>query len=67
MEKDPNTELWWSKDKAGHGGSSWKVFEKKGNTLEWLADADKQGNFIKGKQKGDFGKTIPMKDMKVVK
>ena len=67
IEKDPHTELWWSKDKAGHGGSKWKVFEKTKNGLEWVADANEQGDFLQGKHKSDFGRAIPWKDVRVVK
>jgi hypothetical protein len=67
IERDPHSGLWWSRDKAGHGGSAWKVFELKGNTLEWVTDADKHGNYIVTKHKGAFGKSIPLKDVKVIK
>lgn len=67
IERDPNTGLWWSKDKAGHGGSHWKIFKEKGNKLEWIKDADEHGDYLDRKRKGDFGKEIPWKDVKVVK
>lgn len=51
--------LWWSADKAGHGGSAFKVFKETGNGLEWYRDADRFGNFIAGKHKGPTGLFIP--------
>ncbi|MFP5459769.1 MAG: hypothetical protein ACLGG7_13620, partial [Bacteriovoracia bacterium] len=56
--------LWWSKDLAGHGGSSWKVYEETGKGLKWIGDADEYGNFIVRKHKGDVGKEINWKDLK---
>lgn len=53
--KDGNTGRWWSRDTAGHGGSAWKVFEERSGGLQWIADADEQGNFIQGKWKSDAG------------
>jgi hypothetical protein len=57
--RDPRTGLWWSKDRAGHGGSAFKVFRETGKGLEWIADADALGNFIIGKHKGPAGLFIP--------
>jgi hypothetical protein len=57
--KDGKTGLWWSRDTAGHGGSAWKVFKQgAGNTLQWIADADAQGNYITGKWKSPVGMTV---------
>jgi hypothetical protein len=53
--KDPKTGTWWSKDFGGHGGSAWKVFREVPKGLEWIADADEQGNFIIGKHKSPVG------------
>ncbi|ADU15334.1 RHS repeat-associated core domain-containing protein [Asticcacaulis excentricus] len=50
---------WWSKDIAGHGGSAFKVFEEGSDGLHWYKDADKYGDFIVGKHKGDTGLFIP--------
>ncbi len=52
--------LWWSKDLAGHGGSTYKVFKKEGKTLKWYSDADEYGNFITDKHKGDTGMVIKL-------
>jgi len=59
--KDSN--LWISKDQAGHGGSAWKLFEEKGGSLQWVADLDKGLNIIQNKHKGNIGKDIPVKDL----
>jgi len=61
--RDPETGLWWAKDFAGHGGSAWKVFQETGKGLEWLADADKYGDYLGGKHKGPIGLFIPWKDL----
>ncbi|MCX2433424.1 hypothetical protein [Pedobacter sp. GR22-10] len=55
------------KDFAGHGESTFKVYEQKGSKLIWKADADKYGNFIKGKHKSEFGKIVDMKDLNIIK
>ncbi|WP_342428628.1 polymorphic toxin-type HINT domain-containing protein [Paenibacillus sp. FSL L8-0158] len=52
---------WWAKDTTGHGGSAYKVFEKKGNSLHWITDADEYGNFITGKHKSTTGTVIKLK------
>jgi hypothetical protein len=61
--RDPYTKLWWSKDRAGHAGSSFKVFKEHAKGLEWLFDADALGNPIVGKHKGSVGLFIPYKDL----
>ena len=57
--KSKSDGLWWSTDKAGHGGSTWKVFEETADGLKWRADADKFGDFITMKHKSDTGMMIP--------
>ena len=57
--KSASDGLWWSKDLAGHGDSAWKVFRETSKGLEWVRDADKYGNFMYGKHKGDVGTFIP--------
>ncbi|MBK8915635.1 MAG: hypothetical protein IPM64_13755 [Phycisphaerales bacterium] len=52
-------ELWWAVDRAGHGGSKFKVFKEEAGGLRWHADADEFGDFIKGKHKSDVGSFIP--------
>ncbi|MEO7329300.1 MAG: RHS repeat-associated core domain-containing protein [Minicystis sp.] len=51
---------WWSKDTAGHGGSAFKVFQKEGNELVWVHDADKFGDWIdpNRKHKGPTGRKM---------
>lgn len=57
---------WWSPDKAGHGGSAWKVYRETATGLEWHADADANGDFMQNKYKGNTGKSISFKDLKTV-
>ena len=64
--KDGKTGLWWSKDTAGHGESAFKVYKETSTSLEWIADADKDGQFMDDKHKGDTGKTIKKKDCKKI-
>jgi len=61
--RDPETKLWWSKDRANHGGSEFKVFKEHAKGLEWIFDADGVGNQIVGKHKGPVGLFIPYKDL----
>ncbi|MEV6983137.1 hypothetical protein AB0M95_18005 [Sphaerisporangium sp. NPDC051017] len=56
--------LWWSTDVKGDGGSVWKVYRQTSKGLEWVADADKWGNFFARKWKSEKGKFIPWKDLK---
>lgn len=63
--RDPETKLWWSKDRAGHGGSVFKVFKETSKGLEWLFDADKGGYQIVGKNKGLIGCFISYKEFVV--
>ncbi|WP_432776585.1 hypothetical protein AAFJ72_07110 [Brevibacillus gelatini] len=51
---------WWAKDTTGHGGSAYKVFEKKGKELHWVADADEYGNRITDKHKSQTGTVIKL-------
>jgi hypothetical protein len=57
--KSKSDGLWWAVDNAGHGGSAFKVFKETGKGLEWIADADRFGDFIAGKHKGPTGLIIP--------
>lgn len=61
--KSASDGLWWARDTAGHGGSEWKVFRESSKGLEWFRDADKYGDFIVGKHKGDVGRFIPWKEL----
>jgi hypothetical protein len=49
---------WWVRDIAGHGGSAYKVYEKRGKKLYWKADADEYGNWITDKHKSQTGTVI---------
>jgi RHS repeat-associated protein len=52
------TQLWWSRDTAGHGGSAFKVYEEQGDVLVWVRDATIYGDYIdpEKKHKGPKGK-----------
>ena len=58
-----STGNWWSRDRAGHGGSEWKVYQETNNGLEWIADADQYGDYIVGKHKGPVGRSISWNDL----
>jgi hypothetical protein len=62
--KSKSDGLWWAVDNAEHGGSAFKVFKETGKGLEWIADADKYGDFIVGKHKGPTGLFIPWKHLR---
>ena len=36
----------YSKDRAGHGGSAWKQFDKTAKGFEWKADLDANGDVM---------------------
>jgi RHS repeat-associated protein len=61
--KSKSDGLWWSADRAGHGGSKWKVFEETSGGLKWKADADEFGDFIVGKHKSPAGQMIPWSEL----
>jgi len=61
--RDPNTQLWWSKDNANHGGSAFKVFKETAKGLEWAFDADEIGHQIISKHKGPIGLFISYKEL----
>ena len=61
--RDPDTKLWWSKDKANHGGSAFKVFKETAKGLEWTFDADEIGHQIISKHKGPIGLFISYKEL----
>ncbi len=63
MYHDPITDRWWSKDRAGHGGSRYKVFRKVAKGFEWVCDAAADGTEIVGKHKGPVGGFIPNKEV----
>ena len=65
--KSASDGTWWCIDRAGHGGSKFKVYKEVGNKLEWIADADAYGNYIVGKHKSDVGKVIEIAELIGVK
>ncbi len=65
--RDPNTNRWWSKDKAGHGGSAWKVFKETATGLKWEMDTDKYGDEMEEKHKSETGTFIPWQELNIKK
>jgi RHS repeat-associated protein len=65
--KSTSDGLWWAVDKAGHGGSKFKVFKEGKAGLEWFRDADEFGNFIINKHKGSIGTFIPWGQLSTIK
>ena len=63
FSRHKSTGLWWSKDRAGHGQSKWKVYRETSKGLEHVADADEYGDFILNKHKGSVGEFIPWKEL----
>jgi hypothetical protein len=63
LYKDPETNLWWSKDNGfNHGGEHYKVFKETAKGFEWIKDVDLLGNIMK-KHKGPTGRFIPYKEI----
>lgn len=57
------TGFWWSRDTAGHGGCTFKVYiEDASGQLLWYRDADEFGDFIspQRKHKGPRGKQVTL-------
>jgi hypothetical protein len=67
LYKSSSDGLWWSVDKAGHGGSKFKVFKETNKGLEWFRDADEFGNFIINKHKGSTGVFIAWGQLNAIK
>ena len=61
--RDPYTNLWWSVDRAQHGGSKFKVFKETSRGLEWQFDADEFGIKLVNKHKGPTGLFISFKEV----
>jgi len=62
IQDKTNPKMWWTKDLAGHGCSSWKLFNLQGNKMKHLYDVDEYGNYILNKHKGPIGIEIPWKE-----
>ncbi|MEV6614545.1 polymorphic toxin-type HINT domain-containing protein [Streptomyces sp. NPDC051051] len=65
--KSASDGTWWTPDVTGHGQSAFKVYRETSKGLEWISDADKYGNYMPDKWKGDTGKFIPMNKLRGVK
>ncbi len=63
MYRDPETQLWWSCDKAGHGSSCYKVFQETAHGFEWSHNVDMYGNIILRQHKGPVGLFISHKEV----
>ncbi|MDA0207574.1 MAG: RHS repeat-associated core domain-containing protein [Acidobacteria bacterium] len=61
--KSKGADDWITIDRAGHGGSAFKLYRQKGNKLVWQADLDQAGNIIIGKHKGPIGREIPLSEL----
>ncbi|TCT92828.1 RHS repeat-associated protein [Pseudomonas sp. LP_4_YM] len=62
--RDPDTQLWWSRDTESHGGSNWKVMRQLGDQLIHQKDADIYGDYMEGKHKGPTGEKLNLKGMR---
>ncbi|SCF61273.1 intein C-terminal splicing region/intein N-terminal splicing region/RHS repeat-associated core domain-containing protein [Streptomyces sp. MnatMP-M17] len=65
--KSSSDGTWWTPDVKGHGGSAFKVYRETSKGLEWISDADKYGDYMPDKWKGDTGKFIPNSNLRGVK
>ncbi|GAA2125523.1 polymorphic toxin-type HINT domain-containing protein [Streptomyces synnematoformans] len=65
--KSASDGTWWTPDVTGHGESAFKVYRETSKGLEWISDADKYGDYMPGKWKGDTGKFIPNSNLRGVK
>ncbi|HEV2601209.1 MAG TPA: hypothetical protein VGT41_02840 [Candidatus Babeliales bacterium] len=57
------TNLWWSKDKAEHAGTHYKVYIQQGKKLKWIFDVCAETGKVMAKHKGPVGREIFMKDL----
>lgn len=68
--KSSSDGTWWTPDVAGHGKagqSAFKVYRETSKGLEWISDADKYGDYMPDKWKGDTGRFIPNSKLRGVK
>lgn len=64
--RDIKTGLWWARDRAGHGGSAWKVFQEEATGLRHFKDADMYGTYFEDKHRGPVGEFIPWSELRRV-
>ncbi|MBB5938009.1 polymorphic toxin-type HINT domain-containing protein [Streptomyces zagrosensis] len=67
FHKSASDGTWWTPDVTGHGESAFKVYRETSKGLEWISDADKYGDYMPDKWKGDTGKFIPNSNLRGVK
>jgi RHS repeat-associated protein len=60
--ENPKDKTWWTVDKAGHGESCYKQYEKKGNKLNHIGDYNSDMEKM-NKHKGKKGQIINWKDL----
>ncbi|MFC7219666.1 polymorphic toxin-type HINT domain-containing protein [Streptomyces polyrhachis] len=65
--KSASDGTWWTPDVTGHGESAFKVYRETSKGFEWISDADKYGDYMPDKWKGDTGKFIPNGNLRGVK
>jgi hypothetical protein len=61
--KDAETELWWSLDRAEHGGYHCKVYKETATGLEWIYNAETSGTRIYGQHKSPGSRFIPYSEL----
>ncbi|WP_152998960.1 hypothetical protein [Curtobacterium oceanosedimentum] len=60
--RDPETELWWTKDTKGDGGTVFKTYRRDNGQLLFEADRSADGGVIP-KHKGPTGEKIDLNDL----
>lgn len=60
---DRSTELWWTRDLAGHGGSVFKTYTQEGKILYHQSERDAEGHVIADKHKGPTNISVQMNDL----
>jgi RHS repeat-associated protein len=64
--KSASDGTWWTADVTGHGKSAFKVYQQNKKGLEWIADADRYGDHMPDKWKGETGRFIPWSKLRGV-
>jgi tetratricopeptide (TPR) repeat protein len=63
----PNENIWYVKDTAGHAQCRYKVYIEHSGHLNFLYGADESGKRIDGKHESRAGTSIPVKDLSIKK
>ncbi|MFJ9544129.1 DUF6531 domain-containing protein [Streptomyces sp. NPDC101225] len=64
--KSASDQTWWTVDATGHGESAFKVYRETKKGLEWIFDADRYGDRMLNKWKGETGRFIPWSKLRGV-